>query len=125
MLLDALDHGEEDLTPRRLAENRVEAGRILQATRRRSARDAELLEPGESRAHRAGDARLSRARAAASDPARIHRVIEALDDASKEFAARRMNRAIALAIEGRGTRSRRASSTPKASSRPTPADGTS
>ena len=38
---------------------------------------------------------------AASDPSRIHARIEALDDATKAFAGRRMNRAIARAIEGR------------------------
>src|ERR1700677_1616194 len=47
MLLDALDHGEEDLERRRLAENRVEAGRILLAARKGLDTDADLLEPGE------------------------------------------------------------------------------
>jgi molecular chaperone HscA len=37
----------------------------------------------------------------ADDPGRIHALIEALDATSKEFATRRMNRAIARAIAGR------------------------
>jgi molecular chaperone HscA len=100
MLLDALDHGEEDLTRRRLAENRVEAGRILLATRKGLESDVDLLEPGEK-------ARIEQACAAldtatrGEDPARIHAGIDALDAATKGFAGRRMNRAIARAIEGR------------------------
>jgi molecular chaperone HscA len=46
MLIDALDHGEEDLERRRLAENRVEARRILAATRKGLESDADLLEAG-------------------------------------------------------------------------------
>jgi molecular chaperone HscA len=100
MLLDALDHGEEDLTRRRLAENRVEAGRILLATRKGLDADYDLLEPGEkARIEQACQALEEAARGA--EPGRIHARIEALDTATKAFAGRRMNRAIARAIEGR------------------------
>jgi len=100
MLLDALDHGEEDLTKRRVAENRVEAHRILAATRKALVTDADLLEPGEKARIEAACAALEQA-AHGEDPGRIHARIEALDDATKAFAGRRMNRAIARAIEGR------------------------
>jgi molecular chaperone HscA len=100
MLLEALDHGEEDLANRRLAEERVEASRIGSATRKALAADPGLLEPGEGDAiGRAIDA--LDAAASGQDPSRIHSLIEALDVASKEFATRRMNRAIARAIEGK------------------------
>jgi len=100
MLLDALDHGEEDLQRRRLAENRVEAGRILVAARKALDADADLLEPGErERIAAACDALDAATRG--EDPGRIHACIEKLDDATKAFAGRRMNRAIARAIEGR------------------------
>jgi molecular chaperone HscA len=100
MLIDALDHGEEDLRLRRLAENRVEARRILVATRKALRTDADLLEPQErERIERACEA-LDKA-AEAADPSRVHASIEALDDATKAFAGRRMNRAIARAIEGK------------------------
>jgi len=100
MLLDALDHGEEDLTRRRLAENRVEAGRILLATRKGLDADFDLLESGEkARIEQACTALEEAARG--PDPGRIHSRIEALDTATKAFAGRRMNRAIARAIEGR------------------------
>lgn len=100
MLLDALDHGEQDLTRRRLAENRVEAGRILLATRKGLGSDADLLEPGERARIDAACGALEAA-AQGEDPARVLAGIEALDAATKAFAGRRMNRAIARAIEGR------------------------
>jgi molecular chaperone HscA len=99
MLLDALDHGEDDLVRRRLAEGRVDARRVLAATRKSLAADADLLEAGEQ-------ARIAEACAAleesvqGDEPARILARIDALDDATKAFAGRRMNRAIARAIEG-------------------------
>jgi molecular chaperone HscA len=100
MLIDALDHGEEDLEHRRLAENRVDARRILTATRAALHTDADLLQPGER-------ARIEQACAELDEAARgesaslIHARFEAVDDATKSFAGRRMNRAIARAIEGR------------------------
>jgi molecular chaperone HscA len=100
MLIDALDHGEEDLERRRLAENRVDARRILTATRAALANDADLLEAGEQ-------ARIEQACAALEEAARgesaslIHARFESVDEATKAFAGRRMNRAIARAIEGR------------------------
>jgi molecular chaperone HscA len=100
MLLDALDHGEEDLAARRLAEERVEAHRIASAAKKALDKDASLLEPGEFES--IGDAiREVEAAAAGADPGKIHASIEALDHTSKPFATRRMNRAIALAIEGK------------------------
>ena len=99
MLIDALDHGEEDLEHRRLAENRVDARRILKATRDALVADADLLEPGEK-------ARIEQACAALDEAvlgesaSLIHARFEAVDEATKAFAGRRMNRAIARAIEG-------------------------
>jgi molecular chaperone HscA len=100
MLLDALDHGEEDLTQRLLAERRVEAGRILLATRKALVADVDLLDPGEGARIEEACTRLEEA-ARGEDPGRVHTSIEALDEATKAFAGRRMNRAIARAIEGR------------------------
>ena len=100
MLMEALDHGETDLKARRLAENRVEAGRIVQATQKALAVDAELLADGDLVRIQAAIAALEAA-CRGDEPSRIHHLIEELDLASKEFATRRMNRAIARAIEGR------------------------
>jgi molecular chaperone HscA len=100
MLIEALDHGEEDLTARRVAEGRVEAQRIALATRKSIASDADLLEPGE---HVAIDAAIAALEAACTgnDPRKIQNAIDDLDRTTKGFAGRRMNRAIARAIGGR------------------------
>ncbi|HEX3345828.1 MAG TPA: Hsp70 family protein, partial [Polyangiaceae bacterium] len=100
MLMDALDHGEDDLARRRLAENRVEARRILAATRKALDADADLLEAGE-RDRIVEACRALESAALGEDPSKVHAGIEGLDDATKAFAGRRMNRAISLAIEGR------------------------
>ena len=100
MLLAALDHGEEDLRARRLAEARVEAHRLLVATGKAIESDAALLEEGELPRIQAAMKDLETA-ATGNDPARIQAAIEALDHQTNPFAARRMNRAIARAIEGR------------------------
>ena len=100
MLLEALDHGEEDLTRRRVAEGRVEAQRIVLATRKSLEADADLLEEGE---HRAIDAAIGALEGACTgdEPRKIQNAIDDLDRATKSFAGRRMNRAIARAIGGR------------------------
>ncbi len=99
-LLEALDHGETDLQARRLAENRVEAGRILRATEKALEVDAEMLEPGERKRILAAIHALEDA-SRGDDAGRIHLLIAELDEASRGFATRRMNRAVARAIEGR------------------------
>ncbi len=100
MLLDALDHGEEDLERRRLAENRVDASRILAATRSALVSDADLLEPGEG--ERIAQACDALERAARGESASLVKAkFDAVDEATKAFAGRRMNRAIARAIEGK------------------------
>jgi molecular chaperone HscA len=99
MLLDAIDHGEEDLAARRLAEARVEARRVISSTRKSLESDADLLEPGER--ERIEDAASALEKAAeGDDPRRVQLRIDDLDAATKDFAGRRMNRAIAKAIEG-------------------------
>jgi molecular chaperone HscA len=100
MLLDALDHGEDDLRLRRLAETRVEAHRIVEATKKALVADADLLEPDERTTIEEACARAA-ASASADDPSRARADIEALDMATKAFAGRRMDRAIAQALEGR------------------------
>jgi molecular chaperone HscA len=99
MLLAALEHGEDDLAARRLAEERVEAERVLAATRKSLDSDADLLSTGEREAI---DRALSELREslAGSSPSIIHARIELLDHATKAWAGRRMDRAIARAIAG-------------------------
>jgi molecular chaperone HscA len=100
MLLDALEHGEEDLAARRVAEAKVEGERIRHATGQALEADADLLAPGEAETVRHALSRLSEA-LAGHEPSAIRNRIDDLDHATHEWAGRRMNRAIARAIEGK------------------------
>jgi molecular chaperone HscA len=100
MLIDALDHGEEDLLARRLAEGRVEAERIRLATEKALVDGAGLLLPGERDSIRAALEGLAAA-ARTSDPDAIRVSTEALEKITGPLAERRMNDAIARAIAGR------------------------
>ncbi len=99
MLIDAIDHGEEDLLARRLAEIRVEAHRVLTSTAKSMTADSDLLEPGERERIEEALSTLE-ASAHGSDPRKVQLHIDDLDMATKAFAERRMNAAIAKAIEG-------------------------
>jgi molecular chaperone HscA len=101
MLLDALDHGEEDFEARRLADARVEAERILLATQKAVASDADLLEKSECERVDNAMADLREAIDTAKKAARVQLCIDALDDATHDWAGRRMNRAIQTAIAGK------------------------
>jgi molecular chaperone HscA len=99
MLIDAIDHGEDDLLARRVAEARVDAHRIGTSTKKSVDSDAELLVAGEREKIAAALAALEEA-AKGEDPRKMQLRIDDLDAATKGFAERRMNRAIAKAIEG-------------------------
>jgi molecular chaperone HscA len=99
MLLAALEHGEDDLAARRLAEERVEAERVVAATRKSLDSDADLLASDEREAIERALAELREA-TAEKNPSLIHARIEMLDHATKAWAGRRMDRAIARAIAG-------------------------
>ncbi len=101
MLIDALDHGEEDLELRRLADARVEGERIVLATRKGLASDADLLTPAEREAIERALAALEGSIRTATAARTIELAIDALATATHEFAGRRMNRAIAAAIAGK------------------------
>jgi molecular chaperone HscA len=99
MLLDSFEHAEDDLSRRNLAVERVEAERILAATRQAFVTDAVLLDD-EVRA--AGEAAMRdlEAAMAGTDHLAVRAKIEALDLATKPFAQLRMNRAIAAQLHG-------------------------
>ena len=99
MLIDAIDHGEEDLLARRLAEARLEAHRIGTSTKKSVEGDPELLVAGERERILAALTALDESMSG-SDPRKIQLRIDDLDASTKAFAERRMNRAIAQAIEG-------------------------
>jgi molecular chaperone HscA len=99
MLLDSFDHAEEDLAQRNLLVERVEAERIIAATKQAFAQDPELLD---AEVHAAGLDAIAKLEAAArgTDYLAVRHAVEALDLATKPFAQRRMNRAIAAQLEG-------------------------
>jgi len=101
MLLDALDHGEEDYEARRLADARVEGERILLATRKALDNDGDLLEGDEKEQIEAAFRALDEAVREAKHASIVQARIDKLDDATHGWAGRRMNRAIAQAISGK------------------------
>jgi len=85
---------------RQLAEQRVEADRILQAAQAAMAATPALL-PDEDRARFDAVVNVLSAAKAGTDHGAIRRAVEGLDAASKDFAARRMNRALGQGLRGR------------------------
>ena len=101
MLIDALDHGEQDFEARRLVDARIEAERLVLATEKALAADADLLEGNERESVPRALAQLRASSSAAANASAIQADITALDDATHAWAGRRMNRAVATAIAGR------------------------
>jgi len=99
MLIDSFEHAEDDLARRNLAIEKVEAERILAATRGAFASDAALLDDDVRAAGEAAMADLEVAMAG-TDHLVVRAKIEALDVATKPFAQRRMNRAVAAQLHG-------------------------
>ena len=100
MLRDGFAHAEDDIAARALREARVEAERLLLATRSALAADGDLLE-AEPRAQ--VDALLLALEQVrrGDDTAAIEAATQALVDGTEAFAAMRMNRGIRQALAGR------------------------
>ncbi|HEY4056718.1 MAG TPA: Fe-S protein assembly chaperone HscA [Kofleriaceae bacterium] len=99
MLVESFEHAEDDLVRRNLLVERVEADRILAATRQAFVEDPEMLT---SDVRAAGEAAMAALETASKgeDYLAIRHAVEALDVATKPFAQLRMNRAIAAQFEG-------------------------
>ncbi|GAB7546506.1 Fe-S protein assembly chaperone HscA [Cupriavidus sp. CuC1] len=100
MLQDSFREAEHDMKSRALAEERVDAARLIEATRRALELDGDLLSAEE----RADVERLITATsdiAAGEDHHAIKTAVEALSHGTDEFAARRMDRSIKSALAGR------------------------
>jgi len=100
MLRDGFAHAEEDVAARRLREARVEARRMVLATRSALAADGELLSPAERDEIEALIGQTD-AHAAGNDHAAIDAAVERLATGTEAFAAARMNRGIRAALAGR------------------------
>jgi molecular chaperone HscA len=99
MIRDSFDHADDDMGARLLTVERVEAERILGATRVALTASADLLVEGEREAIEAGMASLESAKAGTNHLA-IRGTIQSLDEVSKEFARRRMNAALEQNVRG-------------------------
>jgi len=101
MLQDSFATAQQDMKSRALVEARVDAERMLIATRGALEADGDLLEAGEREAVERLLEALDTARAASTDAAVIEAATKALADGTEAFAAQRMNRGIARALAGR------------------------
>jgi molecular chaperone HscA len=100
MLTESFSSADADMVERALRESRVEAERMLLATRSALAADGDLLDPDErSRI----DELLVQVQASreGSDHRAIDAAVEALAKGTEAFAAERMNRGIRQALSGR------------------------
>ena len=100
MLQDSFSTAQSDMRARALVEARVDADRLLLATRSALQADADLLEPQERVEIDAAMAALQGS-AAGDDAAAIEAAGKALAQATESFAAQRMNRGIARALSGK------------------------
>ena len=100
MLRDSFEHAREDVHARALAENRVEGQRLLEATRSAVEADGSLLSSEEALAIRERCDALHKS-IAGSDHRAIKQASDALNRATAEFAARRMDAGVRRALAGR------------------------
>ena len=100
MLSESFSTAETDMVERSLRESRVEAERMLLATRAALAADGDLLQSGERERIEALLAQVQASRDG-SDHRAIDAAVEALAKGTEAFAAERMNRSIRRALSGR------------------------
>lgn len=104
MLKDSFSTAEADMRARALVEARVDADRLLLATRSALGIDGDLL--GDTERASVDQAMLQLTQAiAATEPAVIEAAVKALADVTEPFAAMRMNRGIAKALAGKNIES--------------------
>ncbi|AYU91699.1 MULTISPECIES: Fe-S protein assembly chaperone HscA [Serratia] len=99
MIKDSMANAQSDVGARKLAEQRVEAARVLESLQGALATDAALLSEAESQAIAAATQALQQA-AQGEDPAAIEDAIKTLDAQTQDFAARRMDASIRRALAG-------------------------
>jgi len=100
MLRDSIAHAQEDIHARNLREQQVEVDRVLEAVQASLAADGERFLSREERAQI--DAALDELRSARAgeDLPSIKRAIQKTDDATREFAMRRMDASVRAALAG-------------------------
>ncbi|HZF78775.1 MAG TPA: Fe-S protein assembly chaperone HscA, partial [Rubrivivax sp.] len=100
MLKEGFAHAEDDMAARSLREARVDADRMVLATRSALAADAGLLSEQEQESIEVLLQTVQQA-AAGDDAAAIEAAVKALAEGTENFAAARMNQGIRQALAGR------------------------
>jgi molecular chaperone HscA len=100
MLKDSFSTAQQDMQARALVEARVDADRMVAATRSALAADADLLEPAERTSIEGLMDAVSQC-VTGDDPAAIEAATTALAKGTEAFAAMRMNRGIQQALAGK------------------------
>ncbi|WP_417665743.1 Fe-S protein assembly chaperone HscA [Pseudidiomarina sp.] len=99
MIEASMSNAKEDMAARMLREQQVEADRVIEALSSALAADGKLLDENERATLDAAMEQLRVARSG-TDVAAIEQAIEAVDKASDDFAARRMDASIRKALSG-------------------------
>ncbi len=99
MIKDSMANAQNDVNARKLAEQQVEASRVLESLQGALAEDAALLSEQESRAI-AQTMALLQQQMQGNDPHAIEAAIKALDTQTQDFAARRMDASIRRVLAG-------------------------
>jgi molecular chaperone HscA len=99
MIQDSMSYAEHDVKARMLAEQKVDAARVLESLQGALATDAALLSAAERADINEAMAQLSAA-AAGNDTDAIEQAIKNVDKQTQEFAARRMDESIRKALKG-------------------------
>ena len=99
MIKDSMSYAEQDVQARMLAEQKVEAARVLESLVSALAADAALLSAAERQAIDDA-AEQVRAAAAVDDADAIKEAIKNIDTQTQEFAARRMDQSVRIALKG-------------------------
>lgn len=99
MIQDSMSFAGEDVKARMLAEQKVEAARVLESLQSALGSDAALLSAAERQAIDEAAAQL-RVAAEGDDADAIEQAIKNIDKQTQEFAARRMDQSVRKALKG-------------------------
>lgn len=100
MIKSSLVNAKEDMQSRMLKEQQVEALRVIEALTASIAQSTHLLSQEERDSLESEISKLAVLRETATSPDQLKSAIEAIDKASSEFASRRMDDSIKLALKG-------------------------
>ncbi|MDH5777056.1 MAG: Fe-S protein assembly chaperone HscA [Gammaproteobacteria bacterium] len=99
MLVDSMNHAEEDVEARNLREQQVEADRVIEALEAALQQDRKLLSDEEAQQIDSAMQKLKQMRDG-TDHHAIKNAIDELDKVTADFAARRMDQSIKKALTG-------------------------